>query len=28
VTLGADGKIVLNVAGVGAIDMSDVKQFN
>ena len=28
VTLGADGKIVLNLAGYGAIDMSKVKQFN
>jgi len=28
VTLGTDGKIVLNLAGVGPIDMSKVKQIN
>jgi flagellar basal-body rod modification protein FlgD len=28
VTLGADGKLVLNLAGQGAVDMSKVKQFN
>ncbi len=28
VTLGTDGKLVLNLAGVGPIDMSKVKQFN
>lgn len=28
VTLGADGKVVLNLAGYGAMDMSKVKQFN
>lgn len=28
VTLGSDGKLVLNLAGHGAVDMSKVKQFN
>jgi len=28
VTLGADGKIVLNLAGIGPMDVSKVKQFN
>jgi flagellar basal-body rod modification protein FlgD len=28
VTLGTDGKLVLNLAGIGPIDMSKVKQFN
>ena len=28
VTIGADGKIVLNLAGLGAMDLSKVKQFN
>jgi flagellar basal-body rod modification protein FlgD len=28
VTLGADGKIILNLAGVGPMDVSKVKQFN
>ena len=28
VTIGADGKLVLNLAGLGAIDISKVKQFN
>ena len=28
VTLGADGKLVLNLAGAGAVDISKVKQFN
>lgn len=28
VTLGTDGKVVLNLAGIGPIDMSKVKQFN
>jgi flagellar basal-body rod modification protein FlgD len=28
VTVGADGKLVLNLAGHGAVDMSKVKQFN
>lgn len=28
VTIGADGKLVLNLAGHGAIDLSKVKQFN
>lgn len=28
VTLGADGKLVLNLAGAGSIDVSKVKQFN
>ncbi len=28
VTLGADGKLVLNLAGYGAVDISKVKQFN
>lgn len=28
VTIGADGKVVLNLAGLGATDMSKVKQFN
>jgi flagellar basal-body rod modification protein FlgD len=28
VTLGADGKLVLNLAGVGPVEMSKVKQFN
>jgi len=28
VTVGADGKLVLNLAGVGAVDISQVKQFN
>lgn len=28
VTLGTDGKLVLNLAGIGPVDMSQVKQFN
>ena len=28
VTLGSDGNLVLNLAGVGSVDMSKVKQFN
>jgi flagellar basal-body rod modification protein FlgD len=28
VTVGAGGKLTLNLAGVGAVDMADVKQFN
>ena len=28
VTIGADGKLVLNLAGVGPVDMSKIKQFN
>lgn len=28
VTLGADGKLTLNLAGIGPVAMSDVKQFN
>jgi flagellar basal-body rod modification protein FlgD len=28
VTVAADGKLVLNLAGVGSIDISEVKQFN
>lgn len=28
VTMGADGKLVLNLAGLGAVDISKVKQFN
>ncbi len=28
VTIGTDGKLVLNLAGVGPVDMSKVKQFN
>lgn len=28
VTIGADGKLVLNLAGLGAVDISKVKQFN
>jgi flagellar basal-body rod modification protein FlgD len=28
VTLGSDGKLVLNLAGIGAVDISKVKQFN
>lgn len=28
VTVGADGRLTLNLAGVGAVNMSDVKQFN
>lgn len=28
VTVGADGKLVLNLAGYGAVDISKVKQFN
>lgn len=28
VTLGADGKLILNLAGLGAVDVSKVKQFN
>ena len=28
VTIGADGKLVLNLAGLGAMDISKVKQFN
>ena len=28
VTIGTDGKLVLNLAGLGAMDLSKVKQFN
>lgn len=28
VTLGSDGKLILNLAGAGAVDISKVKQFN
>ncbi|HWV13797.1 MAG TPA: flagellar hook assembly protein FlgD [Cellvibrio sp.] len=28
VTVGTDGKLVLNLAGIGAVDISKVKQFN
>ncbi len=28
VTLGADGRLILNLAGIGAVDISDIKQFN
>lgn len=28
VTINADGSVVLNLAGLGAVDISDVKQFN
>ena len=28
VTLGSDGNLVLNLAGIGSVDMSKVKQFN
>lgn len=28
VTLGADGKLTLNLAGIGSVPMSEVKQFN
>ncbi len=28
VTLGADGALILNLAGVGAVNLADVKQFN
>jgi flagellar basal-body rod modification protein FlgD len=28
VTIGTDGKLVLNLAGVGPVDMSKIKQFN
>jgi flagellar basal-body rod modification protein FlgD len=28
VTIGTDGKVSLNLAGIGAVDMSKVKQFN
>ena len=28
VTIGTDGKLVLNLAGVGAVDISKIKQFN
>ncbi|MDQ2077336.1 flagellar hook assembly protein FlgD [Marinimicrobium sp. ABcell2] len=28
VTMGADGKLTLNLAGIGAVNIADVKQFN